>query len=405
MTSFKAVRVTDTVYWVGAIDWSIRNFHGYSTNRGTSYNAFLVLGEKKVLIDTVKAPFQNEMLARINSIVDPGSIDYIISNHSELDHSGCLPSVIQLIQPEKVITSKLGVKTLLEHFPQLGELEAVSDGEKLNLGNKSMTFYETKMLHWPESMITFLSDDDILFSQDAFGMHLASTERFDDEIDNTILKQEAAKYFANILLPFSQRVEKILERLDEIQLPIKYLATDHGPIWRSNIKTVLDYYSTWSARRPSMKALVCYDTMWQSTKTMAHAVTDGLLAGGAQPKVVPIGETHRSDIATEFLDASGLVVGSPTLNNNILPTVADMLTYMKGLKPTNVIGAAFGSFGWSGEAVKQLNEYMTSMKISVVSDGVKVKYVPDETDLHQCHELGKIVALEMQRQCHENEKG
>jgi flavorubredoxin len=392
---FKAIKISDKVYFVGAIDWSIRDFHGYSTNRGTTYNAYLILADKITLIDTVKAPFRDELISRIASVVDPEKIDYIISNHSEMDHTGCLPEVIKTVKPEKVFTSKIGAKTLAEHFKLENEITAVNDGESISLGNMNLTFFEARMLHWPESMFSYLSEQGLLFSQDAFGMHLAASERFADEIDQRLLEHEGAKYFANILLPFSSFVIKLLEKMDRLSLTIKMLAPDHGPIWRKDVTRMPELYSGWAAQKPTNKAVIAYDTMWGSTAAMARAIGEGLVSGGASVKLMPLKSSHRSDVATEILDAGAFVVGSPTINNNMFPTVADLLYYIKGLKPQNLIGSAFGSYGWSGEATGQIEDILKGMNVELADHGVRIKYVPYEEELKQCYHLGNLIAKKL----------
>ena len=389
---FKAIKVTDNVYWVGAVDWGIRDFHGYLTDRGTTYNAFLVVADKITLIDTVKPPFESELLARIASVVDPKEVSYVVSNHAEMDHSGSLEGVIEALQPEKVFASSMGSKALKEHFHLDHEIVAVKDGESLSLGNLSLTFLETRMLHWPDNMFSYMAEENLLFSQDAFGMHLATSERFADEIDESILEYEGAKYFANILLPMSALVTKLLKKVEELNLPIDIIACDHGPIWRQDLSKITGWYSKWAQQKPTNKAVVVFDTMWFSTAKMAEAVAEGLMAGGAQPKLMPLKSNHRSNVATEILDAGALVVGSPTLNNNMYPTVADLLTYLKGLKPKNLVAAAFGSYGWSGEAVGQVKGMLEEMKIDLVNEGLRVKFVPDSDALQQCYDLGLQVA-------------
>jgi flavorubredoxin len=391
---FKAIKVTDNVYWVGAIDWGIRDFHGYLTERGTTYNAFLVMADKITLIDTVKSPFLTEHWGRISSVVDPKEISYIVSNHAEMDHSGCLVDVIEAVQPEKVFASYMGTKALKEHFHLDREIIAVKDGESLSLGNLSLTFLETRMIHWPDNMFSYLAEERLLFSQDAFGMHLATSQRFADEIDESILEYEGAKYFANILLPFSARVTKLLNKVGELGIQIDIIACDHGPIWRKDLDKIIGWYSKWAQQKPTNKAVVVFDTMWFSTAKMAEAIAEGLLAGGAQPKIMPLKANHRSNVATEILDAGALLVGSPTLNNNMYPTLADLLIYLKGLRPKNLVGAAFGSYGWSGEAVGQIREMMEAMKVELV-DSVRVKYVPGDDALGQCVELGRSVAAKL----------
>jgi flavorubredoxin len=395
---FSAIKISEHVYWVGAIDWSIRDFHGYLTPRGSTYNAYLILSDPVTLVDTVKAPFREEMLSRIASVVEPGKIRYVISNHSEMDHSGSLPEVIRLLKPEKVFASVMGTRALKEHFHLDREIIALKDGESLNLGKLKLTFLETRMLHWPDSMITYLHDDALLFSQDGFGMHLASSERFADQIPADILAGEAASYFANILLLYSPLILKLLERVGKLNLPIKIIAPDHGPVYRQNLDWILQSYARWAARKPTGKAVVVYDTMWQSTEKMARAIGEGLAAGGAGVKLLSLKSSHRSDVATEILDAGALLVGSPTLNNGLFPTVADCLTYLKGLRPQNLTGAAFGSYGWSGESVGEIEGFLQAMKIPLAAGGLKVKYVPDREALEKCFSLGKAVAEKIKDQ-------
>jgi flavorubredoxin len=390
--SFKAVKMTADVWWVGAIDWNIREFHGYQTQRGTTYNAYLIMADKITLIDTVKAPFREEMLARIASVVDPARIAYIVSNHSELDHSGCLSETIAAVKPEKVFASTVGVKTLRELLPSLGELTAVKDGEQLSLGNRSLTFIETRMLHWPDSMFTYLNEEELLFTQDAFGMHYASLERFDDEVDPSILRDEAATYYANIILPYSPLVQKLLERVTGLGLTFRLIAPDHGPIWRKDIGGIIERYGKWAAQKPQAKAVVVYGTMWQSTEKMALAIGEGMAKGGLHVKMMSMDEVHRSDVLFELLCAGAIAVGSSTLNNQMLPQMADVMTYMRGLKPRNLIGAAFGSYGWSGEAVKQLEEILVEMKVESAGEGIRVKNAPDDEILTRCYDLGMKMA-------------
>ena len=390
--TFKAVQVTEDVWWVGAIDWNIRDFHGYRTGRGSTYNAYLVLADKITLIDTVKAPFREEMMERIASVVDPGKIEYIVSNHSEMDHSGSLPQVIAAVNPKKVFASVVGAKTLAELFPNPGEITPVKDGETFSLGNRTLTFLETRMLHWPDSMFTYLNEEQLLFSQDAFGMHYASLERFADGCDPAALAYEAATYYANILLPYSPQVLKLIEKVKSAKLSFKIIAPDHGPIWRKETDAIIGRYAEWAAQKPEGRAVVVYATMWHSTERMARAISEGLAAGGLRVKVMSMDEVHRSDVMYELLCAGAVAVGSPTLNNHMLPNMADILTYMRGLKPRNMIAAAFGSYGWSGEAVREIEEVLTEMKLEKTGEGIRVKNVPDAEALSRCYDLGKDMA-------------
>jgi flavorubredoxin len=394
---FRAIEIADRVFWVGAIDWGIRNFHGYLTSRGTTYNAFLVLGERPALIDTVKPPFGDEMLARIASVIDPAKIEVIVSNHAEMDHSGFLPQAIERIRPSKIVASPAGRDALERHFRIGASIEAVKTGDALDLGGATLRFVEARMLHWPDSMFSYLAEGGVLFSNDAFGMHLATSERFADELDPALLREEGAKYYANILQPLSPIVRAFLDKLPGLGLDIRTIAPDHGPIWRREPGWIVDRYAEWAAPKPSRKAVVVYDTMWGSTAKMARAIGDGLAAGGASVVQMPLDGAHRSDVATELLGAGALLVGSPTMNNQLFPAMADAMTYLEGLKPKNLIGASFGSFGWSGEATAQLDERLKRMKVELVADGLKLKYIPSGEELEACRNLGLAVAEKLPR--------
>ena len=394
---YRATRVTEHIYWVGAIDWAIRDFHGYATGRGSTYNAYLVVSDKIALVDTVKAPFTEEMLARVASVVDPTKVDYLISNHAEPDHSGGLPRAIAATKPEKVVASTMGVKALDQYYGLGGRITAVKDGETLGLGGLNLTFVEARMLHWPDSMATYVAEDRTLLSNDAFGMHLASSERFADEIDGSVLKYEAGRYYANILLPLSPLVARLLDKVQGLGIEIDVIAPSHGPIWRKEPGTVVGWYSAWAKGDVTDKAVVIYDTMWGSTGKMARAICEGLAEGGCAVKLMPLRSAHRSDVATELLDAGAFLVGSPTLNNTLFPTIADALTYVSGLKPRGLIGAAFGSYGWSGEAVGRLEEILEAAKVELASEGIKALYVPDREALAHCAAVGRSLAEKLKQ--------
>jgi len=386
--------VKDNIYWVGAVDWDIRDFHGYSTYKGTTYNAFLAIDEKIALFDTVKSNFKENLLYHIRELTDPKSIDYLIVNHVEMDHSGCLPEIIKEVQPEKIFCSPMGEKALNSHFDTKGwPIQVVKSGDTLSLGKKTVTFLETKMLHWPDSMFSYIAEDKLLISSDAFGQHIASTERYVDELALGEVMTHAAKYYANILHLFSPNVQKLLQQVGELGLEIDMIAPDHGLIWRGNPGEIIAAYDRWSRRETKRKALVIYDSMWKSTTKMACAIAGAISREGVSVKMMNLAVNHRSDIMTEVLDCRALVFGSPTLNNGILPRMADFITYLKGLRPKGKIGAAFGSFGWSGEAVKHLNAAMEAMEISLVDEGLRVKNVPKDEDFAKCKELGKKIGL------------
>ena len=389
--SFKAVKIKDGIYWVGVVDWALRNFHGYTTHRGSTYNAYLVVADKVVLIDTVKKQYKDELLARIASVIEPERIDYIVSNHAEMDHSGALPEIIEIVKPEKVFASTMGVKNLKGQLHLDTEIVAVKDGEELDIGGKTLKFFETRMLHWPDSMFTYVVEDRVLFSQDAFGMHYATRSIFVDECPRPVVEHELITYYANILMPYSPLVLNLFKKVEGLEFDV--IAPDHGPIFRKreDIDWVLGLYRDMAQQKPTNRAVVFYDTMWGSTGKMARSIADGIAAGGAEVAILPLSGSHRSDVATEVLRSGAVVVGSPTINNNMFPSVADVLTYLKGLKPKNLIGAAFGSYGWSGESVKQVREALEAMGVEIVGE-LKVQWVPDEKALSECFELGLKIA-------------
>ncbi len=390
----KATEIKNDIFWVGAVDWNIRDFHGYSTYKGTTYNAYLLKDEKITLFDTVKKNFKGELIHRIRSLMDPSEIDYIVVNHVEMDHSGCLPEMIDLIKPEKIFCSSMGKKALLSHFHREDwPYEVVEPGQPVSLGKRSVQFIETRMLHWPDSMFSYIPEEKLLISSDAFGQHWATSERFDDEVDSSELMSHAAKYYANILLLYSSLVKKLLNNVAQMGIDIDLIAPDHGLIWRSNVDRIFNAYSNWSQHKAKKKALVIYDTMWHSTEMMAKAIADGIDKEGVSVRLINLQKNHRSDVITEVLDARAIVLGSPTLNNGMLPRMAAFLTYMKGLKPGNKIGAAFGSYGWSGEAVKQMTSLMEDMKFDLPEPGIRLKYVPEHSDLKECLEMGRRIGL------------
>ncbi len=267
--AYRAVPITERVYWVGAVDWTLRDFHGYTTRRGSSYNAYLILADRVTLVDTVKKPFKEELLSRVASVIDPRKVEVVVSNHSEMDHSGCLAEVIEEVRPREVYASPMGVKTLAALSPSLSTgITAVADGRSVSLGNMTLSFMETRMLHWPDSMFTYLQEEKLLFSHDAFGMHLASHERFADEIDAAVLEYEAATYFANILLPYAGLMTKLLARVDSAGMSFDVIAPDHGPVWRRNPEWIVEHYRRWAQQKRAKKAVVVYGTMWHSTEKM-----------------------------------------------------------------------------------------------------------------------------------------
>jgi flavorubredoxin len=388
------IKLAPKVYWVGAIDWDVREFHGYLTEKGTTYNAFLILDDKITLIDTVKEEFLPEMLERISEIVAPERIDYIVSNHVEMDHSGGLPQAMARLQPEKLFCSPLGKAGLSRHYQADWPFVEVKTGQELSLGQHHLLFLETPMLHWPDSMMTLLKEEQILFSSDGFGAHFASSERFDDQTpDMAAYLHQVKKYYANILMPFGGLVTKLFHRIQELNLEFKLIAPDHGLLLR-NPARILSAYQQWAAGEVLPKALVIYDTMWHSTELLAQALTQGLMDAGAATIPYRLRLTHYSDIVPDLLDAGLLLFGSPTLNNNMFPSVAEFLVYLQGLKPQNKAAAAFGSYGWSGQAVSLINQVLEVLKFRMVHDGLSVKYRPTPQELAEARALASRLARE-----------
>ena len=396
----QAVKISEKVYWVGAIDWNIRDFHGYSTTRGTTYNAYLILSEKPTLIDVVKKEFYGEMMDRIKSVIDPKKIQIIVSNHSEMDHTGCLPEAVNIICPDEVYVSAMGMKHVTEQFHTDLKLKVVKTGDKIDIGGDTLSFIEARMLHWPDSMLSFLEKENILFSNDIFGMHYATSKLFDDENDERIWRVEAEKYYANIILPYSDIVTRFLAQFEKMNITPKMIAPDHGFIWRKDITKIIRLYGEWAAQKPKNKAVIVYDTMWGSTEKMAAYIGDGLRAGGTEVKMMSMHASHRSEVITEMLYAGALLVGAPVLNSQIFPAMADVLCYLKGLRKKHLIGAAFGSYGWNGAPIEGLSKMLEEMGVEVVFPSLKVPFVPDEEAKKACFNLG----LEMSKKLTEKVK-
>jgi len=305
-----------------------------------------------------------------------------------MDHSGGLPRLIADIKPERIYASANGQKALDAHF-RIGKLiTPVKSGESIDLGGLTLSFLETKMLHWPDSMFTYLKEDKLLFTQDGFGMHLATAKLFEDQNDWSLVQFEMAKYYANILLPYSGQVLKLLEEFPKLNLAIDIIAPDHGPIWRKDLGRIFELYRKWAEQKPEPRAVVIFDTMWHSTERMAISIADGVREAGATAEVIPLAGSSRSDVATATLCAGALLVGSPTMNNNMFPQTADVMNYLKGLRPKNLIGAAFGSYGWSGESVPHVSEALKAAGVELIDPGLKAKYVPTDEDLAKCFDLG-----------------
>ena len=389
------VILAEGINWVGVVDWNMRDFHGYVTRRGTTYNAYLIQDEKTALVDTVKHTFSSELLRNIYEIVDPEKIDYIIVNHVEMDHSSSLPEIVKHAKNATIIASQRGKDTIIEHYGADFNIQTVKTGDTLKLGKRTLSFVEAPMLHWPDSMFTYVVEDKILMPNDAFGQHFATSERFDDEVDEHVLMEEAATYFANILMPFAPLITRKLEEVTKMSIPIEMIAPSHGIIWRSNPSKIIKAYSDWSAGVSKNKVVIVFDTMWGSTDKMARAIAEGVTSEGVDFKVLKLRASDATEVMTEILDSKAVVVGSPTLNNGMFPTLSSFLTYATGLKPKGKLWAFFGSYGWGGGAIKNMTEIAQKAGFEVNGQAVEVKYVPDQADLKKCFEFGQQIAAKI----------
>jgi flavorubredoxin len=385
------VELKKGIYWVGAIDWNVRDFHGYSTPFGSTYNAYLILDEKNVLVDTIKAPFYLEMLGRISEVIDPAKIDIVVSNHVEMDHSGSLLQIVERIGSPLVVTSGRGKKGLEKHYQQSLKFRTVKSGETLSIGHRTLSFVEAPMLHWPDSMFTYIKEDQVLLPNDAFGQHFASCQRFEDEVGDGVMRH-AAKYYANILWPLAPLILKKVDEVVKMGIPIDMIAPSHGLIWRKDPNRIIQAYVEWSQGKTAKKVLVIYDTMWGSTEKMAKAILQGLIDEGADARLLHLRSNHRSDIIEEMLEARGILLGSPTLNNGMFPTMGDFLTYMRGLRPKGKSFGLFGSHGWGGGAIKEMRRHLEMEKFEIWEKELSVQFIPDENEVKSAIEFGKEFA-------------
>ena len=376
----KLKEIKPGIYWVGVIDWDIRNFHGYLTQKGTTYNAYLIIDEKITLIDTVKPNLADKLIARIKQIIDPSKIDYIVSNHVEMDHSGALPKMMELAPNATIITCPNGDKGLKAHYKEDWNFKIVKTGDKVSLGKRSLEFVLTPMVHWPDNMVAYMPEEKILFSNDSLGQHYASSERFDDECPIDIVLEEAKKYYANIVLPYGKQVQKELDVA--ATLDIEMIAPSHGIIWRSHIDKIIPLYQKWCKNETVKKAVIVYDTMWKSTEIMANAVQEIFEEKGYITTMRNLQFNHISDIMTELIDAEYICVGSPTLNSTMMPSVAGFLTYMSGLAPKGRKAISFGSYGWGGKTLAEINAFFEKSGFDIVASE-KIKYIPGEEELEE----------------------
>ena len=391
------VKVLENIFWVGAVDWNKRHFHGfsYSTHRGTTYNAYLIIDEKVALVDTVEHPFSEEMIEKIKEIIDPSKIDYLIANHVESDHSGSIKEVLKLAPNATVVGTEACKAGLEKHYFGNWKFQTVKTGDTLSLGERTLTFLEARMLHWPDSMFTYIEKDALLLSNDGFGQHLASSKRFDDEVDQDILMWEAGKYYANILWLYSALVIKKIEQVQKLGLKINMIAPSHGMIWRKDPMKIVTAYLKWAKGEAEKKVIIVYDTMWESTEKMAKAMLDGIVSEGLEATLYRLPFSDNGDIIGELLDTKGILVGSATINNGVLPTVSPFLREMEGLRPKNKLAGVFGSYGWGGGATAAIEKSLKLAGMKFVSPPLTVKWVPNKEELQKCYEFGQEFAKKL----------
>jgi anaerobic nitric oxide reductase flavorubredoxin len=390
-------QVKNNVYWVGKVDWELRKFHGdeYSTHKGSTYNSYLIQEEKTVLIDTVWAPFAEEFVDNLAEEIDLNKIDFIIANHGEVDHSGALPVLMKHIPDKPIYCTANAVKSLKGQYHQDWNFQVVKTGDKIDIGNgKELIFVEMAMLHWPDSMATYMTQDNILFSNDAFGQHLATEKLFNDQVDQCDLFNESIKYFANILAPFSPMLRKKLGEITELNLPIEVIATSHGVIWRDNPMQIIEKYAQWANDYQENQITIIYDTMWNGTKLLAEKIAEGIRQADqdVNVKVYNIAKSDENDLVTEVFKSKTVVIGSPTITNSILHSVAGFIHLIKGLRFKGKKAAAFGCYGWSGESVKMINELMTNAGFEVVPEGYRNQWNPDADAQKKAVDFGKVIA-------------
>jgi flavorubredoxin len=393
----KAVEVRNGIYWVGAVDWAVRDFHGYGTPRGTTYNNYLIMDDEVTLVDTVKHDFAEVMVKNIRSVVDPSKIRHVVVNHIENDHATAIDKIMELTPKATIYITEKGKKGY-ERFYDLSKwnVKTVKTGDTLSTGKKTLLFLETAMLHWPDSMMTYVKEDKVLMSQDAFGQHIASAVRFDDEFvtcqSMSELEDAVIDYYANILMPFGQLIKAKIAEVQKLGLEIDVIAPDHGVIWRANPQKILQMYLDMANSKADLSVSVVYDTMWHSTEQMTLPIVQGIRDEGVDCRVFKLRAAPTSIAIKEFWRSRGMLVGSPTLNNIMFPTIAQFLTSLRGLRPKNRIVGAFGSYGWGGGAVKEVYEEIKRMGLDLFEPGLQVLYRPSTDDEMKCYEFGRAFA-------------
>ncbi|MCX5699278.1 MAG: flavodoxin domain-containing protein [Candidatus Omnitrophica bacterium] len=389
-----AIKILPDIYSVGVVDWNVRNFHGhtYTTQRGSSYNAYLIIDDKIALIDTVFGPFARELIDNIKEVVPLEKIDYIIANHVETDHSGALPSIMPLCPNAKILGTAKCKEGLYKHYYQNWDFQVVKTNDQLKLGRRTLTFIEAPMIHWPDSMFTYCPQDELLMPNDAFGQHFATSQRFDDQVDQCALMDEAEKYYANILWPLGAVILKKIQEIQKLNIPIKIIAPSHGVIWRQDPARIINAYISWAKGETKDKAVVVYETMWGATEKMARKIVEGLASAGIEVKLYDVAGSDRTEVIAQMLTAKGFLFGSSTHDNDMLPNIAAFLEIVKGLKPKGRKIGFFGSYGWAGGATKEMQEMLKDSGVDQTIPELSFKYVPDVSELTSCFEFGSKFA-------------
>jgi flavorubredoxin len=381
----------ENIHWVGYVDWSVRDFHSYDTAHGTTYNAYLVRDEKTALIDTVKAPYAGHLLQSVAALCDPAQIDYVVCNHAEPDHAGALPRVLAACPNATLLCNKKCAATLGQYHDTSGwKIQLVATGGTIPLGKRTLRLMDTPMVHWPESMFTYIGEEKLLFSMDAFGQHYACSQRFDDETSLAAVLDEAKTYYANIVMPYGKAVAACLDQAAALE--ITTIAPSHGVIWRRHAAEILRAYRDWSAGRAKPKVLVIYDTMWESTAAMAEAILAGASLPGVETVLIHVRHSNLTRIASEVLDAAAIAIGSPSVNREMMPQLAAALCHLQGLRPTNKVGFAFGSYGWGRGGPEAIHEWLQSMPWEIVREPLRAQYRPTPEILDECRAAGKLLA-------------
>ncbi|MBN2655042.1 MAG: FprA family A-type flavoprotein [Nitrospirae bacterium] len=388
-----AIEIKKDIYWVGAIDWAVRDFHGYETPRGTTYNNYLIMDKDITLVDSVKHDFSEVTIRNISSITDPAKIKNIVINHIENDHATGLAEIMALCPKATIYITEKGKKGLDRFFKTSSwDIKIVKTGDTINIGSKTLMFLETPMLHWPDSMMTYVKEDKLLISQDAFGQHIASAVRFDKDFivseSLTMLDDSVIDYYANILMPFGQLIKNKIAEIQKLGLEIDMIAPDHGIIWTDPSK-IIQMYLDMANGKARLCVPIIYDTMWHSTEEMIPHIIQGLADAEVDSKVIKLRATPYSIALKEFWKNRGAIIGTPTLNNLMYPTVAQFLHMLKGMRPKDRIMAAFGSCGWAGGAVKGAYAEFANMKLEAFEPGLEVIYKPSDDDLKKCREFGR----------------